>query len=166
PFDPAFDYGNALADVRHIFKLYGSYDLPLPKGNKLTSGWYTSFIFIARTGLPIPVTQGGDIFGSPAIFGSTTESAPTSGGEALNGGVHSGVAGSGGVGTTANPAAGGTGLNLFANPEAAFNSFRPFLLSVDGRTQRGVARGLGFWNLDFSIGKATSLTERANLTFV
>src|SRR5262245_61488132 len=103
PFNPAFDYADALADIRHIFKFYGSYDLPLPKGNKFTSGWYTSFIFIARTGLPIPVTQGGDIFGSPAIFGSTTESAPTSGGSVLEEGVHSGVAGSGNVGTTANP---------------------------------------------------------------
>ena len=81
------------------------------------------------------------------------------------GGLHKGVAGSGGVGTTGNPATGGTGLNLFADPAASFNVLRPFLLSQDFRTARGSLRGLGFWNLDMSVGKSTSITERVKAVF-
>jgi hypothetical protein len=165
PYNPAFDYANSLSDVRHVFKFYGSYDLPLPGKNKAATGWYTSFIFLARSGLPIPVTQGGDLFGSSAVFGSTTESVPAIGPLATGGGVHSGVAGSNGIGTTGNPATGGSGLNLFADPAAVFGNLRPFLISQDRRTNRGQIRGLGFWNLDLSVGKATAITERVNLTF-
>lgn len=165
PYDPSFDYADSLSDVRHVFKVYGSYDLPFKRTNKLLGGWYTSFILLARTGLPIPVTQGGDVFGSSAIFGSTTESVPGIGTIDLQSGVNSGVAGSSGVGTTGNPATGGTGLNLFADPAAVFANLRPFLLSQDKRSSRGSIRGLGFWNLDASVGKSTSITERVNVTF-
>ncbi len=165
PYDPGFDYGDALSDVRHVFKLYGNYDLPYRGRNKALNGWYTSYVFLARTGLPISVTQGGDLFGSSAIFGSTTESVPAIGPLDTGGGVHSGVAGSNGVGVTGNSATGGSGLNLFADPAAVFNKFRPFLISQDRRTNRGQIRGLGFWNLDLSVGKATSITETVNLTF-
>ncbi len=65
------------------------------------------------------------------------------------------------------PARGGAGLNLFSNPEAAFNDFRPVLLSADGRNGRDLVRGLSHWNVDLSIGKKTRITERAQavLTF-
>src|SRR5262249_53288339 len=86
--------------------------------------------------------------------------APPSGG-----GLHSGIRGSGGIGTTGNPATGGTGLSLFADPAAVFGSLRPFLIGQDTRTSRGSFRGLGFWNLDFSVGKSTTITERVKMSF-
>lgn len=165
PYDPSFDYASSLADVRHVFKLYGSYDLPFARSNKLLGGWYTSFIYIARTGLPVSVSQGGDIFGSAAIFGSTTESVPGIGRVESRSGVNNGIAGSGGVATNGNAATGGSGLNLFANPEAVYNNLRHFLISQDKRSQRGSLRGLGFWNLDMSIGKSTGIGERVQVTF-
>ncbi len=165
PYDPGFDYSNSLGDLRHVFKLYGFYEWPSYKKNRLLSGWHTSFIYIARTGFPISVTQGGNIFGSPAIFGSTNESVPGVSSIAAGGGLHRGVAGSGGVGSSGNPATGGTGLNLFADPAAVFNALRPFLLSQDGRSGRGAVRGLGFWNLDLSLGKSTIITERIRAVF-
>jgi hypothetical protein len=52
-------------------------------------------------------------------------------------------------------------LNLFANPQTAFASFRPVLLASDGREGRAnPLRGLPFWNLDSSLGKKTSFTEK------
>lgn len=75
------------------------------------------------------------------------------------------VAGSGGVGTTGDPAKGGTGLNLFADPEYVFNSFRPFKISEDGRSSRGVIRGLPWFTLDLSVSKRTRLSENASVRF-
>ena len=69
------------------------------------------------------------------------------------------------MGTSGNPATRGTGLNLFADPAVVFNSLRPFLLSQDTRSARGSIRGLGFWNLDTSLGKSTAITERVKMTF-
>jgi hypothetical protein len=75
---------------------------------------------------------------------------------------HRGVIGSGGIGTTGNPAnaAPGSGLNLFVNLEEVYRSFRRINLASD--TRQG--RGLPFWNLDLSLGKETKFTERVKLT--
>jgi len=57
-------------------------------------------------------------------------------------------------------------LNLFANPEAAFKSFRRILLSQDGRQGRAnYFRGPGFWNLDFRVAKETRIAERVRFEF-
>ncbi len=165
PFNPSFDYADAITDVRHVVKAYGTYDLPLPARNRLLGGWQTSFIFVARTGLPVAVAQGGDIFGAPPVLGPATESAPGVTSRSERAGRHSSVAGSGGVATSGDPARGGTGLNLFSNPQAVFNSFRPFLISQDRRSGRGAVRGLGLWNLDFSVAKRTALTEKLGVSF-
>jgi hypothetical protein len=79
----------------------------------------------------------------------------------LGDGLHSGVRGSGGVGTNGNPGSGGAGLNLFSNPQAAFADFRPILIGSDRREGRANPLvGLGFWNLDFSFGKRIAIKER------
>jgi hypothetical protein len=81
-----------------------------------------------------------------------------------DGGAHHGVAGSNGTGTSGDPSKGGTGLNLFSDPAAVYNSVRYVQLSSDTNSGRGnPLRGLGLWNLDASLGKATAITERVNL---
>jgi hypothetical protein len=106
------------------------------------------------------VDDNAGVFGG-SLAGLTNAAIPLVDVSTLNTGVFRGVAGSGGVGTIGNPATGGSGLNLFADPESAFNSFRRILLSVDGRTGRANHfRGPGFWNLDLRIGKETQITER------
>ncbi len=72
----------------------------------------------------------------------------------------SGVSGSGGVGTSGNPANKGSGLSLFSNPEQVSKSFRPIQLAADGRHGRGVLRGLPRWQFDLSVGKTTTIYER------
>ena len=61
--------------------------------------------------------------------------------------------GSNGIGTSGNPATGGTGVNMFENPEQVFNDYRRVLVSQDDRAGRGTLRGLPRWNLDLAIGK-------------
>jgi hypothetical protein len=83
----------------------------------------------------------------------------------LNPGVYKGVTGSGNVATTGNPATGGTGINLFEDPEAVYNSFRRVLLDQDRTSSRGSIYGLPRWNLDLSVGKRIRIASNVNAVF-
>jgi hypothetical protein len=171
-FDPDIDYGPAQSDRRHIFNAIFTYDLPFGAGkywssgngaaDRIIGGWYMSGIYRAYTSLPYVVTDNAGVFGG-SLASPNQAAIPLAD---VTSGVRSGVAGSGGVGISGNPAAGGSGLNLFADPEAAFKSFRRILLSQDGRQGRANHfRGPGFWNLDFRVGKQTRITERVSFEF-
>ena len=69
------------------------------------------------------------------------------------------------VGTSGNPATGGTGLNLFADPSAIYGSFRPIELSVDTTSMAGMLRGMAHWNLDLSVVRKFKIGERLSTTF-
>jgi hypothetical protein len=98
------------------------------------------------------------VFGGGLAFTGCVGAIPTGGSPST--GVNEGVSGSGGVGTTGNPASGGTGINLFENPEAVYDSYRRVLISQDDRAGRATVRGLPRWNLDLSIGKRTQIADR------
>jgi len=182
-FNRHLDYGPSFFDRTHVFNAIFDYELPFGTGrfksshsalNKLTSGWYTAGIFRKSSGVPELVTLSGQSFGGGEIFGTPAGElalAPTG---TLGSGLHGGVAGNTvttplgpvDVGTAGDPANGGTGLNLFANPGNAFLNFRPALLSSDKNDGRSnPIRGLGFWNLDMRFGKATTITERVKAEF-
>jgi len=58
---------------------------------------------------------------------------------------------------------GGSGANIFSNPAAVYDSYRPFILGVDGRTGgAGIFYGQHRWNLDVGITKSTQFTERVS----
>jgi hypothetical protein len=178
---PDLDYGVSLFDIRHIITANGFYELPFGRGkrfdvgngvlSKVISGWRTGTVFTGQSGLPLTVAQNaGQAFGGGSIGGFI----PNSGAIPLQNslfdqGLHSdvtysstGVASSG----NPNPASGpkGTGLNLFSDPSAVFNSFRSVLLSQDQRHGRNVLRGLRRWSLDMSLLKETKITERVRFT--
>jgi hypothetical protein len=161
PFDLHFDYADALTDRRHSFVGYGAWAVPFARNNRFLRGWYFSGIFSAYTGLPLGVNEGGTVFGQS--FG--IESVPSATGVPPSVGLHHNVTGSDGVATAGNPANGGTGLNLFADPAAVFNTLRPFELSTDHRSARGLIRDLGWWNLDSSMGRKFNIGERLKMTF-
>jgi hypothetical protein len=82
--------------------------------------------------------------------------------------VHSGITGDPKtqVGINSNAAAGGTGLNLFADPLAVFNSFRPAMVGIDTTSGAGgQLRGLSRWNLDVALSRKFQFTERWSTTF-
>lgn len=55
---------------------------------------------------------------------------------------------------------------MFADPESAFGNFRRILLSRDGRSGRAnPLRGFSTWNLDFSLGKTTRVSENIAARF-
>jgi hypothetical protein len=167
-FFPNASYGPTLFDRRHVFNANFYYELPFGPGhrlttgheplNKLIGGWYTSGIFIAQSGLPEIVVESNQVWGGGSIFPNAVGAIPTRDVNSFNAGVHSGVTSTCSFGSAGNPANHGTGLNLFADPCAVANSYRPVLLSVDGRDGRGhPIYGLGMWNLDLSLGKRTTL---------
>ncbi len=173
-FDLDLDYGPALFDRRHTLNAFWTYELPFGRGrrwsttgaaDKLMGGWYLSGIFTANSGLPLSVGQHAQVFGGDPLNFAVTAGAIPIRKPNFGNSVHRGVTGSGGVGVTGDPARRGSGLNLFANPEEVFRSFRHVLISQDGRHGRGVLRGLPRWNVDLSIGKKTLVTESLRIVF-
>ena len=169
------DYAPSAFDRTHVFNSNFYYDLPLGRGRLLTSsrsglnqligGWYVSGIFSANSGVPLTVVESNSAWGGAPQVGSVAAGAIPAQPIPADGGIHENVAGANGVGTTGNPARGGSGLNLFASPAEVFAAFRPILLSVDGRNGRNTLRGLSHWSLDLSIGKKTPVTERISAVF-
>ncbi|MBV8831879.1 MAG: hypothetical protein JO108_21935, partial [Acidobacteriaceae bacterium] len=77
-------------------------------------------------------------------------------------GVNNNVAGSGGIGTTGNPATGGSGLNIFSNPQAVYSDFTFAQISTNLDGTGHPLRGLPYWNVDTSFGKKWPITERVS----
>jgi hypothetical protein len=163
-YDFKLDYAPSAFDRKHVFNSNFFYELPFGKG-RLAGGWYLSGIFSANTGVPLTVVESTSAWGGAPQIGSTPAGAIPFRAVDASPGINSGIAGSGGVGASGNPAVKGSGLNLFSNPATVFNSFRPILLSVDGRQGRDTLRGLSHWNFDLSAGKKTRIKERVSAVF-
>ena len=167
-FDLDIDWGPADTDRRHVLNVTSVYDLPFGKNGgalaTLTGGWYVGGIFTATSGVPLNVCQRAGVFGGGLSFTSCVGAVPVRDLD-LNPGVYRGITGSGNVATTGNPATGGSGLNLFQDPETAYNSFRRVLVSQDTTSSRGTIYGLPRWNLDLSIGKRTRIARNVHAVF-
>jgi hypothetical protein len=179
-FNPRASYGPSYYDRTHVYNALFSYDLPFGRGHQLKfdhkvadqviGGWHLAGIFRAASGVPLVAAQSGLAFGGGIVTSNNVDEIPTVNPSSLGGGLHSGVTGSAapclGAGQFAGTGSAGTGLNYFANPGAAYCSFRPILLASDNASGRGnPLRGFGSWNQDLSIGKTTVLTERTRLEF-
>lgn len=164
-----FDYGPSDFDRRHVFNGQFLYEIPVGRGrwlhtegrlNKMLGGWSVAGIFRAASGLPLIVSQGVSALGAGAMLVTPSGAIPTTSTSSIRTGINYGVSGANNIGTNGNPAAGGSGINLFANPDAAFGSFRRILLGRDGRSGRAnPLRGFPTWGLDLSLSKMTHVTE-------
>lgn len=165
-------YGPQPYDIRFVYNLQGLYQLPFYKsqhgviGHAL-GGWSVAPFFIARSGYPLLVYTDGNISdeswgqGNPNSGNLGTNAVLLSsytGGSAL----HQSVPGSNGIGTN------GIGVNLFKDPAAVYNQFRPFILGIDGPNGGGggVLRGMSHWNLDLTVSKEVKFSERLNARFI
>ncbi|HLL71382.1 MAG TPA: carboxypeptidase-like regulatory domain-containing protein [Pyrinomonadaceae bacterium] len=174
-FAPDFDYGPSDFDRTHNFNGYFLYDLPAGRGrwldtggvlDKFVGGWSLAGILRAASGLPLVVSQGVSALGAGTTLVAQSGAIPVNDPASLRTGVNQGVGGSNNVGTNGDPATGGSAINLFAQPEAAFNNFRRILISQDGRSGRSnPLRGFSMWNLDLSLGKTTHLRENVAARF-
>ena len=128
----------------------------------LLGGWRIAPIFTTRSGAPEPVytlnanesfgeTQTGGTLdgavlgakftgGTTAVYNVNVPTSPT------------------GAGINSNTANGGNSINMFSNPVAVFNEFRPCILGYDTSCgSSGQIRGLSNWNMDMNIAKDFNL---------
>lgn len=169
-FDLNFDYGPSDFDRTHTFNGQLLYEFPLGRGHrlhatgkvdKLLGGWFVAGVFRAASGLPLIVSQGVSALGGGVMLTTASGAVPTLSTSNISTGVNHGIAGSNNIGTNGNPGIGGSGINLFDDPETAFESFRRVLISRDGRSGRAnPLRGFDVVNLDLSVGKTTHLNEK------
>lgn len=171
PWDLGVDYGPQFYDRKFTSNILGSYNLPFGKGQRWTSnhgwvneivgGWIVSPIFSFGSGLPLDVYTGSYQEWGNGYIGNGCAAVPLSGMGYSNTAVY-GVNPTGTIGVNGNAAnPGGTGVNLFGNPAAVYNNFRPNLVGVDGNCGGGgQLRGQPRWNLDLGLTKDTRITER------
>jgi hypothetical protein len=162
-FTPNVSWGPSIYDRTHVFT--GSYVYNLPAGHghllhfngwadKILSGWYTSGVYSAFTGLPLTVTESSQVWGGGTILSGSVGAIPTVDPNSISTSAHSGISSS------------PTGLNLFADPAAVIGDFRYVQISQDGRDGRAnPLRGLGSWNLDVTLGKTTTIHENVKFDF-
>ena len=153
PGKPELDYGPAATDVRHLFTVNGSYELPMGRGKwlfanlnapaeKLISGWSLSTIANLQTGFPFTPQLGYNPTGS----GDTRN--PVRPDVNLN--FH---------GTMVNKGATSSRATQFFNPAA----FQAPAYGTVGNLGRDTLTGPGFANWDLSLLKTTQVTERTRL---
>ena len=171
-YDLHYDYGTSIFDRKVVFNLLSLYELPFGRKGRgalhyIVKGWAIAPIVNISSGLPLKVATGsGQEFGQ----GGSTNSAgavPIAK-DTFGNSIHSGVAGDPAtqVGVNGDPSRGGSGLNLFGNPLAVFNSFRPAMVGIDTSSGGGgQLRGLPRWNVDLALSRKFSFTERWSTTF-
>lgn len=168
PYNINLDKSSESFDQRHVVTAWFYDDLPIGKGRKLdvqnatlnniVGGWFMSGIFTLATGTPMYISADGD-YGEYTSKGTAAIcTANLLGSE----GIHSGVTGSEGIG---NPSVGGTGVNLFGNPAAIYDSCSRPLLSEQTQIPFDELRAPSTWDLDYTLGKNIAITERYQLQF-
>jgi hypothetical protein len=176
PWNPGVDYGPQYFDRKFTANFLASYNLPFGKGqrwssshaaiNEILGGWIISPIFSYGSGLPLMVYTGSFQEWGTGVSGDTDgcTAVPINPNMGYSNSAVYGVVGSNGIGINGDPANGGNAVNLFGNPAAVYNNFRPNLVGIDGRCGGGgTLRGQQRWNLDLGLTKQFTFTERAGL---
>src|SRR3982751_857514 len=136
---------------------------------KFAGGWIFAPLFTAQSGAPLSVLSNTSCqsYGEMncSYFSQYYEQAvpitPYTGGNS----AHYNVVSTGAAGQNGNPDRGGTGLNLFADPSAAYSGFRRIILGVDSRSGGGgPLRGFPTWNLDMAVMKDIRIKESIGAT--
>jgi hypothetical protein len=158
PLNPGLDYGLAATDVRHIFALNTTYELPFGQNkwllhnvgsglNRAVSGWTLASIVNAQTGFPFSPQLGYN----PTNSGDSRNPVRPD----INPNFHGSVYTSG---STSQRAAKYFDPNAFIAPAGG-------VAGVVGNLGRDTLTGPGYADWDLSLLKSTQLTERARLQF-
>jgi hypothetical protein len=179
PWNLHASYGTQPFDIRFVYSLLTVYQPPFFNGQKgllgrVLGGWSISPLLTAQSGAPLQVNVGtgsnsdaqafGEIYGNNnRAFENAVLTGPFTGGNS----THYNVTVPSGAGVNGNPAKGGSGINLFADPNAAYSLFRRPILGLDtSGGGAGVIRGLPAWSLDATVSKDIRVTERFSATII
>jgi len=179
PWNMHASYGTQPFDLRFVYSQLMVYQTPFFRSQKgvagrVLGGWSISPLFTAQSGAPLQVNVGtgsnsdaqafGEIYGNNnRAYENAVLTGPYTGGNS----AHYNVTSSGRAGTTGNPSTGGSGLNIFADPNATYALFRRPILGLDtSGGGAGVLRGLPSWSLDVTLSKEIRATERLGATLI
>jgi hypothetical protein len=179
PWNLHASYGPQPFDIRFVYSLLAVYQPPVFKSQKglagrLLGGWSISPLFTAQSGAPLQVNVStgsnsdaqafGEIYGNNnSAYENAVLTAPYTGGNSM----HSNVTVASGAGLNGNASKGGSGLNIFADPNATYALFRRPILGYDTTGGgAGVLRGFPSWTLDATISKDIRVNERFGATFL
>jgi hypothetical protein len=179
PWNLHASYGTQPFDIRFIYSLLTVYQSPYFKSQKgwmgrVLGGWAISPLFTAQSGAPLEVNVStGSVIDAQAfgeVYGNNNHAyenailtGPFTGGNS----VHYNVTVPSGAGVNGNPSKGGSGVNLFADPNATYALFRRPILGLDTTGGgAGVIRGVSAWSLDATVSKDIRATERFGATLI
>jgi hypothetical protein len=162
-FNRDVDYRPLGHDIGWVYNLTALYDIPAFQTQRgvlghILGGWSLAPLFTAQSGSPLCVGTGGESFGS-WMGGCAVGLAPYTGGNS----AHGGIVATGTAGRAGNPANGGSGINMFTDPQAVYQNFRPMILGVDGRFG-GFLRGFPGWSFDMAVRKTVRFRESMGAT--
>ena len=172
-------YGPQPYDIRFVYNLTLLYQSPFFRAQKgvvgrILGGWSVAPLFTAQSGAPLEVSVGtgsnanaqafGEVYGNNnTAYENAVLIAPFTGGNS----AHYGVNVTTGAGQNGNASKGGSGINLFADPQAVYAEFRRPILGLDSTDGgAGVIRGFPTWNLDATISKDIRGTEHIGATLI
>jgi Carboxypeptidase regulatory-like domain len=174
-----YDYAPAPWDRTLVTNVLGRYELPFGKGkhystsngllDRVIGGWSVSPIWTWGTGIPIESYTGSCYEFGTGQFPWCAGAVPLTNTGTFSKSPHLATKTDCTVGVNNDPSCsngGGSGANLFPNPTAVFNSYRPAILGLDTRAyDLGPFHGQHRWNVDLTIEKDTKITERVNVQF-
>ncbi|MCC6589606.1 MAG: carboxypeptidase regulatory-like domain-containing protein [Bryobacterales bacterium] len=157
------DYRPLGHDVPWVYNLYALYELPYFRSQRgiagrVLGGWSFAPLFRAQSGFPLCIGTGAETFGSWS-GGCAVETTKFNGGNS----AHQNLEVTTNAGRDGNPSRGGSGLNMFANPQAVYDGYRPMVLGVDTRWGNMI-RGFPRWNVDMAIKKTFLVKEGIGAT--
>ncbi len=181
-------FGPQPYDITFVFNLQGLYQIPIYKNQSgfvghILGGWAVAPFFTWHSGTPELVYTDGNISdetfgqGNPASGSLGTNAillSPFTAGSSRINGINVATTASANpdsVATNGNIANGGTGINMFANPIAVYNQFRPYILGLDNVNGvsgggGGILRGQSRWQLDMTISKDIKFSDRFGLSII
>jgi Carboxypeptidase regulatory-like domain len=173
-------YGPQPFDIRFVYNqtLFWTSNSVVHGGGlkkQVFGGWNFAPIFTAQSGLPLGTPMNGSSSNSCEAFGEINCSsgntnghenapfiAPFSGGNS----AHYNVAVTGAAGLNGNASTGGSGINIFSDPQAVYNNMRRLVLGYDTNGGgNGYLRGFPTWNVDMQITKEFSIKEKIAAQF-
>jgi hypothetical protein len=162
-FNRDVDYRPLTQDIPWVYNAYAFYALPYYRTQKSVAarvfgGWSLAPLFRAQSGQPLCVGTGAESMGGWAGGCAVGLSQYTSGNTA-----YKNLETPGNAGRDGNPSRGGSGINMFDNPQAVYEQFRPMVLGLDGRFG-GMLRGFPRWNLDMAVKKTILFKEGIGAT--
>jgi hypothetical protein len=179
PWNLHASYGPQPFDVRFVYNLLTVYQAPFFRDQKgwmgrVLGGWSISPLFTAQSGSPLEINVGTGSNSDAQAFGEVYgngnhgyENAVLTGPFTAGNTTHYNVSVPSGAGVNGNPSRGGSGINLFADPNAAYALFRRPILGLDTTGGgAGVIRGLTSWSLDATVSKDIRLAERFGATII